>query len=163
ELFDDKPKLAEMNGTPMPESFTKGQPIAQLQGRPLKCFGPQHPFQRWGRSGQEISTLLPHIGSIADEICVVRSMQTEQINHDPAGVSRPQQRDVIDAVAALTKSQPDGVDDPEVAARLSQYEMAFRMQTSIPALTDFSSEPKHVLESYGVEGMDGSFGANCLL
>jgi len=84
ELFDDKPKLAEMNGTPMPESFTKGQPIAQLQGRPLKCFGPQHPFQRWGRSGQEISTLLPQIGSIADDICIVRSMQTEQINHDPA-------------------------------------------------------------------------------
>jgi hypothetical protein len=245
ELFDHKPKLAEMNGDPMPASFTTGQPIAQLQGRPLKCFGPQHPFQRYGRSGQEISTLLPHIGSIADEICIVRSMQTEQINHDPAhtfmntgtqisgrpsagswiwygigaetedlpgfvvltsqgrggqmqpiaarqwhsgflpsrfqgvhfrsqgdavlylrdpaGVTRQQQRDVIDAVTALSRSQPDGVDDPEVAARLSQYEMAFRMQTSIPALTDFSSEPPHVLESYGVERMDGSFAANCLL
>ena len=245
ELFDYKPKLGQMDGEPMPESFTKGQPIAQLQGKPLRCFGPQHPFQRGGRAGQEISTLLPHIASIADEICIVRSLQTEQINHDPAhtfmntgtqisgrpsagswiwygigaeaedlpgfvvltshgrggqmqpiaarqwhsgmlpsrfqgvhfrsqgeavlylrdpdGVSRPQQRDVIDAVTALTRSQPDWVDDPEVAARLSQYEMAFRMQTSIPALTDFSGEPRHVLDSYGVEGMDGSFGANCLL
>jgi len=245
ELFDHKEALARMDGQPMPESMTKGQPIAQLQGRPLKCFGPQYPFQRFGQSGQEISTLLPHIGSIADRICIVRSMQTEQINHDPAhtfmntgtqisgrpsagswiwygigseaedlpgfvvltsqgrggqmqpiaarqwhsgflpsrfqgvhfrskgdavlylrdpdGVSRAQQRDVIDAVTALTRSQPDGVDDPEVAARLSQYEMAFRMQTAVPALTDFSNEPRHVLEAYGVEGMDGSFGANCLL
>src|SRR6266545_706916 len=245
ELFDDKPKLAERHGQPMPDSFTKGQPIAQLQGQQLRCFGPQHPFQRWGRSGQEISVLLPHIGAIADEICIVRSMQTEQINHDPAhtfmntgtqisgrpsagswiwygigaeaedlpgfvvlmshgrggqmqpiaarqwhsgflpsrfqgvqfrskgdavlylrdpdGVTREQQRDVIDAVAALTKTQPDWVDDPEVSARLSQYEMAFRMQTAVPALTDFADEPRHVLESYGVEGMDGSFGANCLL
>ena len=245
ELFDYKPKLAEMNGGPMPESFTRGQPIAQLQGQQLRCFGPQHPFQRWGRSGQEISALLPHIGSIADEICIVRSMQTEQINHDPAhtfmntgtqisgrpsagswiwygigaeaedlpgfvvltshgrggqmqpiaarqwhsgflpsrfqgvqfrskgdavlylrdpeGVDREQQRDVIDAVEALTRSQPEGVDDPEVSARLSQYEMAFRMQTSIPALTDFANEPRPVLESYGVERMDGSFASNCLL
>jgi uncharacterized protein (DUF1501 family) len=66
-------------------------------------------------------------------------------------------------MAALTRSQPDWVDDPEVSARLSQYEMAFRMQTAVPTLTDFSDEPRHVLESYGVEGMDGSFGANCLL
>src|SRR6058998_1849358 len=246
ELFDYKPKLAEMHGQPMPESFTKGQPIAQLQGQQqLRCFGPQHPFGRRGRSGQEISTLLPHIGSIADEICIVRSLQTEQINHDPAhtfmntgtqisgrpsagswiwygigaeaedlpgfvvltsqgrggqmqpiaarqwhsgflpsrfqgvqfrskgdavlylrdpaGVSRSRQRDVIDAVEALTRSQPGWVDDPEVAARLSQYEMAFKMQTSLPALTDFSQEPRSVREAYGVERLDGSFAANCLL
>src|SRR5881296_2034742 len=246
ELFDYKPKLAEMHGQAMPESFTKGQPIAQLQGQQqIRCFGPQHSFERRGRSGQEISVLLPEIGSIADEICIVRSMQTEQINHDPAhtfmntgtqisgrpsagswiwygigveaadlpgyvvlmshgrggqmqpiaarqwhsgflpsrfqgvqfrskgdavlylrdpdGTSRDQQRDVIDAVAALTRSQPDWVDDPEVSARLSQYEMAFRMQTSIPALTDFSQEPRSVRDAYGVERMDGSFAANCLL
>jgi hypothetical protein len=245
ELFDYKPKLAQMHDQPMPESFTKGQPIAQLQGQKLRCFGPQYPFQRWGRSGQEISVLLPHIGSIADEICIVRSLQTEQINHDPAhtfmntgtqisgrpsagswiwygigaeaedlpgfvvltshgrggqmqpiaarqwhsgflpsrfqgvhfhsqgdavlylrdpeGITRQQQRDVIDAVAALTRSQPDWVDDPEVSARLSQYEMAFRMQTSIPPITDFADEPREVLASYGVERMDGSFAANCLL
>jgi hypothetical protein len=245
ELFDFKPKLLAMHGEPMPASFTEGQPIAQLQGQPLKCFGPQHPFARYGRSGQELSTLLPEIGGIADEIAVVRSMTTEQINHDPAhtfmntgtqisgrpsagswvwygigaeteelpgyvvlisqgrggqmqpiaarqwasgflpsrfqgvqfrskgdavlylrdpeGITRGQQRDVIDAVAALARTDPDFLDDPEVAARLSQYEMAFRMQTSVPALTDFSDEPRSVLESYGVEGMDGSFAANCLL
>ncbi len=245
ELFDYKPKLAAMNGEPMPESATKGQPIAQLQGRELRCFGPQHPFGRFGKSGQQLGTLLPRIGEIADEICVIRSMQTEQINHDPAhtfmntgtaisgrpsagswiwygigsdaqdlpgfvvltsqgrggqmqpiaarqwhsgflpsrfqgvhfrsqgdavlylrepaGVSRAQQREVIDAVRALTRSQPDWVDDPEVQARLDQYEMAFKMQTSVPALTDFADEPKSVLDMYGVERMDGSYAANCLL
>jgi hypothetical protein len=245
ELFDYKPKLLEMDGQPMPESFTKGQPIAQLQNQKLRCFGPQHPFTRYGQSGQEMSTLLPHIGEIADDICVVRSMQTEQINHDPAhtfmntgtqisgrpsagswlwygigadatdlpgfvvlmsqgrggqmqpiaarqwhsgflpsrfqgvqfrskgdavlylrdplGISRAQQRDVIDAVDALTRSEPDGVDDPEVAARLSQYEMAFKMQASLPSATDFSKEPRSVLDAYGVSSMDGSFAGNCLL
>ena len=245
ELFDNKPKLAAMHGEPMPESFTKGQPIAQLQNQKLKCFGPQHPFARYGKSGQEITTLLPEIGTIADDICIVRSMQTEQINHDPAhtfmntgtqisgrpaagswvwygigaeatdlpgfvvlisqgrggqmqpiaarqwnsgflpsrfqgvqfrskgdavlylrdpeGTTHAQQRDVIDAVRDLTHSQPDWVDDPEVTARLSQYEMAFKMQTSVPALTDFSSEPAHVREMYGASSLDGSFAANCLL
>ena len=68
----------------MPDSFTKGQQIAQLQGKRLTCFGPQHPFQKFGKSGQEICELFPHIGSVADDICIVRSMWTEQINHDPA-------------------------------------------------------------------------------
>ncbi len=245
ELFDWKPRLAAMHGEPMPESATKGQPIAQLQGRELRCFAPQHPFERFGGSGQQISTLLPRIGGIADEICVIRSMQTEQINHDPAhtfmntgtaisgrpsagswiwygigseaqdlpgfvvltsegrggqmqpiaarqwhsgflpsrfqgvhfrskgdavlylrdpaGVTHAQQRDVIDAVRALTRAQPDWVDDPEVQARLAQYEMAFKMQTSVPALTDFANEPKSVLDRYGVLRMDGSFAANCLV
>jgi hypothetical protein len=245
ELFDAKPELARRNGEPMPESFTKGQPIAQLQGQPLKCFAPQHPFAPCGRSGLEISTLLPEIGAIADDICVVRSMQTEQINHDPAhtfmntgtqisgrpaagswawyglgsdaadlpgfvvltsqgrggqmqpiaarqwhsgflpsrfqgvhfrsrgdavlylrdpeGVSREQQRDVIDAVAALTAERGGWVDDPDVQARLAQYEMAFRMQASVPALTDLASEPASVKALYGVEALDGSFAANCLL
>ncbi len=245
ELFDRKPELEKRHGEPMPESFTKGQPIAQLQGQPLKCFAPQHPFARYGASGQEISTLLPEIGGIADDICIVRSMQTEQINHDPAhtfmntgtqisgrpaagswawyglgtdaadlpgfvvltsqgrggqmqpiaarqwhsgflpsrfqgvhfrsrgdavlylrdpaGVSREQQRDVIDAVAALTAERRDWLEDPEVQARLAQYELAFRMQTSVPALTDLSSEPASVRALYGVDSLDGSFAANCLL
>src|SRR5580704_2975533 len=68
----------------MPDSFTKGQQIAQLQGQQLICFGPQHPFQKFGKSGQEICSLFPHIGGVADDICIVRSMWTEQINHDPA-------------------------------------------------------------------------------
>jgi hypothetical protein len=245
ELFDYKPRLLEMHGQPMPDSFTKGQPIAQLQDQKLKCFGPQHEFRRYGRSGQEISVLLPEIGGIADDICIVRSMQTEQINHDPAhtfmntgtqisgrpsagswiwygigaeasdlpgfvvlmsqgrggqmqpiaarqwhsgflpsrfqgvqfrsqgdavlylrdppGVTTAQQRELIDTVEALTRSQPLGVDDPEVAARLAQYEMAFRMQSSVPAVTDFKDEPQSVKDAYGVSEMDGSFAANCLL
>ena len=84
ETFDYKPKLAEMHGKGMPESFTKGQQIAQLQGKPLICFGPQHGFKKFGKTGQEICELFPHIGSVADDICIVRSMWTEQINHDPA-------------------------------------------------------------------------------
>src|SRR5689334_1685749 len=76
ESLDYKPKLAEMHGQPMPESFTKGQPIAQLQGKELKCFAPQHPFKKFGESGQEICEIFPHIGSIADDICIVRSLRT---------------------------------------------------------------------------------------
>src|SRR4051812_19003907 len=84
ETLDYKPKLAEMHGKPMPESFTKGQPIAQLQGQKLNCFGPQYSFQRFGKGGTEICSLFPHFGSIADDICVIRSLTTEAINHDPA-------------------------------------------------------------------------------
>jgi Protein of unknown function (DUF1501) len=73
-----------MDGQPMPESFTKGQPIAQLQGQELKCLGPRATFARHGESGQEISDYLPWTAKIADDIAVVRSMQTDQINHDPA-------------------------------------------------------------------------------
>src|SRR5436190_18847041 len=84
ETFDYKPKLKELDGQPFPESFTKGQQLAQLQNTELKARGPFCEFKRWGKSGQEISTLFPHIGSIADDLCIVRSLHTEQINHDPA-------------------------------------------------------------------------------
>lgn len=84
ETFDEKPKLAEMTGKPMPESFTKGKPIAQLQNQKLVCFGPQHPFRTYGKSGQRIAEIFPHMGTIADDICIVRSLVTEAINHDPA-------------------------------------------------------------------------------
>jgi hypothetical protein len=84
ELFDRKPKLAEMNGQPMPESLTKGQQLAQLQGQALYCLGPMFPFKKYGQSGIEIGELLPHIGNAIDDICLVRSMTTEAINHDPA-------------------------------------------------------------------------------
>jgi hypothetical protein len=244
ETLDCKPKLAELHGQPMPESITKGQPIAQLQGAKLTCFAPQHPFGRWGKSGQEISMALPHIGGIADEIAIVRSLVTEQINHDPAqtfintgtsisgrpsmgswvwyglgsesadlpgfvvlassgggqdqpiaarqwsagflpsrfqgvqfqsrgepvlylgrppGVDEQAQRDVIDAANALNRRLDKAVDDPEIATRISQYEMAFKMQSSVPELMDFSDEPKEVLELYGTKGADGTFAANCLL
>ena len=84
ETFDPKPKLGEMNGQPMPESLTAGQQLAQLQGKELKCFAPQHPFQKFGDNGTEICGLFPHIGSVLDDICLIRSMTTEAINHDPA-------------------------------------------------------------------------------
>lgn len=244
ETFDYKPKLAQMTGQPMPESFTRGQPIAQLQGQELKCLAPQFRFRKCGRSGQEIADILPRTQEIADEICIVRSMHTTQINHDPAhtvmntgtsisgrpsmgswiwyglgsecddlpgfvvmtsfggrnpqpiasrqwhsgflpsryqgvefqstgdavhyvrppdGVDRRRQREVIDSVAALNRIRNRAVDDPELETRIAQYELAFRMQTSIPELMDVSSEPKSVRAMYGVEGADGSFAYNCLI
>jgi hypothetical protein len=245
ETFDYKPKLAEMNAKPMPESFTKGQPIAQLQGKTLKCLAPQHPFQKFGRSGQEICSLFPKLGGVADDICIVRSMVTEAINHDPAhtfmntgttisgrpsmgswvtyglgsdcdnlpgfvvltssgrggqnqpiasrqwhsgflpsrfqgvhlrgrgdpvlylssppGVKPQQQRDVVDAVQTLNAIANESVDDPEIATRISQYEMAFQMQASVPGLMNIADEPAKVLQMYGTKGADGSFAANCLL
>jgi hypothetical protein len=84
ETLDYKPKLAAMHGRAMPESYTAGMPIAQLQGQKLSCFAPQHPFARHGQSGQEISAIFPHLGTVADELCIIRSMVTEAINHDPA-------------------------------------------------------------------------------
>jgi hypothetical protein len=245
ETFDHKPELARLHGQEMPESFTAGMPIAQLQGKQLRCFAPQHPFERYGQSGQELCSLFPHIGSIADEICIVRSMVTEAINHDPAhtfmntgttisgrpsmgswvtyglgseaddlpgfvvltstgnggqnqpiasrqwhsgflpsrfqgvhlrgqgdpvlylsspaGLTREQQGDVIDAVNRLNAIRRGATDDPEIATRIGQYEMAFRMQASVPGLMDLSGEPRHILDLYGTQGADGSFAANCLL
>src|SRR5438067_793271 len=72
ETLDYKPALAKMHGQPMPESFTKGQPIAQLQGQKLNCFAPQHAFKKFGKSGQEICEIFPQIGTVADELCIVR-------------------------------------------------------------------------------------------
>ena len=84
ETFDHKPKLAELGGKPMPASFTKGQPIAQLQNKALKCLAPQYPFKRFGKSGQEMSTAFKHLPELADELCIIRSLKTNAINHDPA-------------------------------------------------------------------------------
>jgi hypothetical protein len=246
ESFDHKPRLRAMDGQPMPTSFTAGQPIAQLQGNnQLRCFGPQHSFRRFGQSGQEIANIFPHIGSIADDICIVRSLKTDAINHDPAhtfmntgttisgrpamgswlsyglgceaddlpafcvltstgrygqsqpiaqrqwsagflpsrhqgihlrgtgdpvlyltnpaGVDQQRQRDVVDAVQQLNRLEDRVVQDPEIQTRISQYEMAFRMQTSVPALRDFAQESQATLRNYGISGPDGSFGANCLM
>lgn len=84
ETFDYKKKLADMDGKPMPESYTQGQPIAQLQGQKLKCQGPLTRFKKYGQHGQTISDFLPFHAKMADDICIVKSMVTEQINHDPA-------------------------------------------------------------------------------
>jgi hypothetical protein len=245
ETLDYKPALARMHGQPMPESYTRGQPIAQLQGARLNCFGPQHPFRRFGQSGQHIAEIFPHVGSVADELCIVRSLKTEAINHDPAhtfmntgstisgrpamgswlyyglgsdsedlpgfvvltstgrygqsqpiaarqwhsgflpsrfqgvhlrstgdpvlylsrpaGVDNGRQRDVVEAVQELNRLHAGTVDDPEIQTRIAQYEMAFRMQTSVPGLRDFSTEPQRILDLYGTRGSDGSFAANCLM
>ncbi|GIW95854.1 MAG: sulfatase [Pirellulaceae bacterium] len=245
ETFDYKPKLAQMHGEPMPESLTKGQPIAQLQGQKLTCFAPQHPFKKWGQSGQEISTIFPHLGSVADELCIIRSMRTEAINHDPAhtfmntgtlisgrpsmgswiwyglgsdsqdlpgfivmvstgksgqqqpiasrqwhsgflpsryqgvqlrskgdpvlylsnpaGVTTSRQQDVIEAVKKLNAAELAVTGDPEVSTRISQYEMAFRMQMSVPELIDLRDETQATLDMYGCTPGDGSFASNCLL
>lgn len=244
ETFDEKPKLAEMDGKPMPASFTEGQPIAQLQGKELKCLAPQYEFRSCGESGQRISTALPKLSEVADDLAIIRSLQTDQINHDPAhtvmntgtsisgrpsmgawvnyglgsesdnlpgfvvltskggrnpqpiasrqwgagflpsrhqgvefrsagdpvhyvrppaGVSDKQQRDLVDAIQQLDRRQLDRVQDPEIETRLAQFELAFRMQTSVPELMDFSDETQETLDLYGVKGSDGSFAANCLL
>jgi hypothetical protein len=244
ETFDCKPELARRGGEPMPESFTRGQPIAQLQGQELRCLAPQFPFVRCGRSGQEMTTLFPHLAGIADDICIVRSMQTDQINHDPAhtvmntgtsisgrpsmgswvtyglgseaddlpgfvvlssvggrnpqpissrqwhsgflpgeyqgvplhsqgdavhyvalppGVDAARQSEVIGAVGRLNRLREETTANPEIETRIRQYELAFRMQMSIPRLMDLSDEPQHVLDLYGTQGADGTFAGNCLL
>ncbi|MEX1048177.1 MAG: DUF1501 domain-containing protein [Akkermansiaceae bacterium] len=245
ESFDPKPQLDALNGQPFPESFTAGQQLAQLQGSKLIARGSFTKFKKWGESGIEISELFPHIGSIADDICVVRSMVTEQINHDPAhafmnsgsilkgrpsmgswllyglgaesqdlpgyvvmvsrgnqpdqpisarqwsagflpskfqgvqfqskgsavhyvgspdGVCQSTQRQVIDEIQRFNGALRDERVDPEIETRISQYEMAFRMQSSVPELSDMRDEPQHILDMYGVKQPgDGSFASNCLL
>src|ERR1700680_803863 len=84
ETFDYKPALAKLDGQGMPESFTKGQQLAQLQGKQLKCFAPQFGFKKFGNCGAEICEQITQIGSVADDLCIVRSVWSEQINHDTA-------------------------------------------------------------------------------
>ena len=84
DLFDPKPKLNEWNGQPMPASLVKNQRVAQLQGKPLLCMGSRYKFARHGQAGVDFSELLPWTAKMADDITVIRSMQTEAINHDPA-------------------------------------------------------------------------------
>ncbi len=244
ETFDFKPKLRELNGKPMPESFTKGQQLAQLQGKALNCMGAQHDFSRHGKAGIEISNALPHIAKHADEIAVIRSMHTKQINHDPAqafmntgsitpgrpsmgswvlyglgsesqnlpgfvvltsvggGQGQPiasrqwssgflpghlqgvefqsagdpvnyvrtppgntpeSQRKLIETVNRLNQLNAGKTRDPEVATRIEQYELAFRMQTAVPELMANHGESKETLELYGCTPGDGSFASNCLL
>ena len=245
ETFDPKPKLVEMHGKPMPESFTRGKQIAQLQGQKLVCYGPQLPFKRFGKAGVELCELFTHLGSVADEICWVRSMTSEAINHDPAhmfmntgsqiagrpsmgswvtyglgseaenlpgfvvltslgrggqnqpiaarqwapgmlpsrfqgvhlrgkgdpvmylgtppGVSRSGQHEVVRTINDLNRQHDAVVDDPEIATRIAQYEMAFQMQASVPELMDTASEPESIQTLYGCKPGDGSFASNCLL
>jgi hypothetical protein len=245
ETFDFKPELKALHGKPFPASFTKGQQLAQLQNTTLTARGPFVDFQPHGQSGQEISSLFPHLASVADDLCIIRSMQTEQINHDPAhafmntgsivkgrpsmgswmlyglgaeaeslpgfivltsagrsgqqpvsarqwssgflpsqfqgiqfqskgdavhyvgnpeGVCQSTQRQVVEEVNRLNGMLAGEQLDPEIETRIAQYELAFRMQSSVPDLTDFRAEPQGVLDLYGVKQPgDGSFASNCLL
>jgi len=245
ETFDWKPKLKELHEQPFPESFTKGQQLAQLQGQVLKARGSFTNFQKHGQSGIEISDLFPHIAKQADKLCVIRSMQTEQINHDtahafmntgsiikgrpsmgswllyglgsetqnlpgfivltssgkygpqpisarqwssgvlpsrfqgiqlqtkgdavhyignPEGVCQSTQRQVVEEIQRLNGFLAEEQNDPEIATRIAQYEMAFKMQSSVPELSDFKDETQATLDLYGVkEPGDGSFASNCLL
>jgi hypothetical protein len=229
----------------MPESFTAGQQIAQLQGQKLICFGPQHPFMKFGKNQIEICSLFPKIGSVIDDICLIRSMTTEAINHDPAhmfintgsqiagrpsmgswityglgsdakdlpgfvvltslgrggqnqpiaqrqwssgflpskfqgvqfrgkgdpvlylsnpaGVKREQQGADVDVINKLNRPHDALVRDPEIATRIAQYELAFKMQASVPELMDLKKESPQTLELYGCKPGDGSFASNCLL
>ncbi len=244
ETFDYKSKLEAMDGQPMPESFTRGQPIAQLQNQTLRCQGPLTKFEEYGQSGQVISDFLPWHAKMADDLCVIRSMVTEQINHDPAhtfmntgtalngrpsmgswvtyglgsetqdlpgfvvltstggrnpqpiasrqwsagflpsqfqgvefnasgdpvhyvrspaGVSSTQQRQLVETVRALNAHRNQSLRHAEISTRIAAYEMAFRMQTSVPDLMDVSNEPRHILDMYGATPGDGSYASNCLL
>jgi hypothetical protein len=244
ETFDYKPTLAKFDGQTMPESLTVGQPIAQLQGQELKVLGPQHRFKRCGQSGLEMSTVFEHTAGLADDLCVIKSMYTEQINHDPAhtffntgtaisgrpamgawvlyglgtetdnlpgfivltsegggqsqpissrqwhsgflpsrfqgvqlhatgspvhyvdnpaGVGRQQQQDIVQAVSRINSIRNAELNDPEIASRITAYELAFRMQMSVPELTNMSDEPQWVIDKYGCTPGDGSFASNCLL
>lgn len=244
ETFDYKPELAARDGQAMPPELTAGQPIAQLQGQALKVMGPQYPFAKCGQSGLEMSSVFEHVPEIADDMCVIKSMYTEQINHDPAhtffntgtaisgrpsmgswvlyglgaeaddlpgfivltsegggqsqpissrqwhsgflpsrfqgvqmhaagspvhyvnnpaGVTRDQQREIVDAVNSINNIRNRELQDSEIATRINGYELAFRMQASVPELMDMSSEPQHIIDMYGCTPGDGTFASNCLL
>ena len=249
ETFDWKPKLRDMFDVELPDSVRRGQRITTMtSGQNRFPIAPsKFDFARHGEAGTEISELLPHTASIADKICVVRSMYTEAINHDPAitfiqtghemagrpslgswlsyglgsenadlpafvvltsswtgrkdaqalfsrlwgsgflpsrhqgvalrsqgdpvlylsnpeGVSDARRREMLDALGELNKQRAEEVLDPEIQARIAQYEMAYRMQSSVPDLVDVSGEPEHVLDMYGPDvKKPGTFAASCLL
>lgn len=245
ETFDWKPELKRIDGQAFPQSFTQGQQLAQLHGASLKARGAFCEFQKHGQSGQEISGLFPGLASLADDMAIIRSMRTEQINHDtahafmntgsiikgrpslgswllyglgadtqdlsgfivltstgktgvqpvsvcqwssgvlpgpfqgiqfqskgqpvhylgsPDGFSQTMQRKVVEQIQRINGLTGERMQDAEAAVRISQYEMAFQMQASVPDLADLSRESREVLDDYGIkEAGDGSFASNCLL
>ena len=121
-----------------------------------------------GRGGQAqpISSRMWHSGFLPSRYQGVKFQSRGDAVYylsNPPGVTPQRQHETIDTIDALNRLRQEAVDDPEIATRIAQYEMAFRMQTSVPELMDLSNEPKHVLEMYGTTGNDGSFAANCLL
>ena len=244
DLFDFKPELQKRTGQLCPDAFFKGRQLAFIREQPNLLGTPKDEkfaFTKCGRSGIEISNLLPKLQGVADELCFIKTLHTEQFNHAPAqlfsltgfnrfgrpsigswvsyglgsenrnlpgfvvlvtgqvlgagnsawgsgflptihqgvefrsqgdpvlylsnpkGVSGEERRMVVDAVKDLNQLALDDIGDPEIATRISQYEMAFRMQTSVPELMDIQSEPKRIHELYCTQPGKTSFANNCLL
>ncbi len=244
ELFDPKPALNQYHGKPLPESQTEGLEFAFIQPS-ASILASSVPFRRYGRCGMKLSELIPHIGSCADDISLVRSMHTDSFNHhpgqlllftgtiqmgrpslgawiayglgsesrnlpgfvvltsgpggtsggstnfasgflpshyqgtvfrqsgdpilylgNPPGISHPTQRASLDLIRDLNRKHRDATGDAEIASRISNYELAFRMQTAAPELTDLSSEPAETRELYGLDRPDEAerqFAGNCVL
>ncbi|MFO0909222.1 MAG: DUF1501 domain-containing protein [Isosphaeraceae bacterium] len=246
DLFDEKPAIAGKRGIELPDSIRMGQRITTMtSGQKSLPVAPSiFRFSRHGESGASFSELLPHTAAVADDLCIIRSVQTEAINHDPAitfvqtgsqlagrpsigawvayglgsmnqdlpafvvmlsrgrtdqplyerlwgsgflptkyqgvklrggkepvlyltnpaGCPPPARRQMLDDLGALNEMRYSQTGDPEILTRVAQYELAYRMQSSVPELTDLSSEPQHVLDLYGPDvRRPGSYAANCLL
>ncbi len=245
DLFDPKPELQKRTGQLCPDEFFEGKQLAFIRKQPNLLGTPvgeeKFAFKRCGRAGNPISNLLPNIQTVADEICFIKSLHTEQFNHapaqlfqltgfgrfgrpsigswinyglgsenenlpgyvvlitgsvlgagnsawgsgflptryqgiefrskgdpvlflsDPEGFTREDRRKTVDSVKELNALKLADVGDPEIATRISQYEMAYRMQASVPELMDIKSEPKRIHEMYGTEPGKTSFANNCLL
>ncbi|MGI8602359.1 MAG: DUF1501 domain-containing protein [Verrucomicrobiales bacterium] len=246
DLFDYKPRLSQDNGLELPDSVRKGQRLTGMSANQasLPLAGSVFKFQQHGKCGHWMSELLPHLSSVADDLCVIKSLHTEAINHDPAitffmtgsqiagrpslgswlsyglgsdndnlpafcvlvtkgkggqplysrlwgsgflpashqgvkflptpeammflknpaGVSTEARRKLLDRLNDLHHIEFERTLDPEINDRIAQYEMAYRMQTSVPEVTDLSGEPAHVVEMYGADARTpGTFAANCLL
>jgi hypothetical protein len=247
ESFDYKPTLIERSGEDLPASIRMGQRLTGMTSGQAKfpMVGSYFKFNQYGKSGAWISELFPNIGKIADEICIVKSMHTEAINHDPAltfmqtgaqqgnrpsmgawlsyglgsenknlpafcvllsrgkgngqgvydklwtngfldsvhqgvkfssgeepvlylndpdGLDKAGRRRMLDNLSELNGLSHENFGDPEIQTRIQQYEMAYRMQTSVPELTDLAKEPDHIIKMYGPECLvPGSFAANALL
>ncbi|MBL6661658.1 MAG: DUF1501 domain-containing protein [Flavobacteriaceae bacterium] len=249
DLFDYKPKLNEMRGQDLPESIRKGQRLTGMTSGQANfpLTGSVYNFKQYGESRAWISDLMPYTAKIADELCFVKSMHTEAINHDPAitffqtgsqqsgrpsfgswmsyglgslndnlpsfivmlsrgtgrpngqplysrlwgngflsslhqgvqfragkdpvlylknpeGVTRKERRQMLDYLAQMNEEQEKLFGDPEVANRIAQYEMAYRMQTSVTDVMNIEDEPDHVFQMYGPEALTpGTFAANCIL
>ncbi len=241
ELFDNKPELTKRDGQLPPAELLQGYRAAFINPNSA-LLGPKYKFSRHGQCGMELSELLPHTAGIADDICLIRSLQTDAVNHapgqilmntgsqqfgrpsfgawtlyglgsdcedlpgfvvltsakgtsggasnygsgflptmyggiplrsagdpvlyvsNPRGIDDQAQRSSLDSLQRLNALAMQTVGDPEIAARIQSYEMAYRLQTSAPELMDLSSEPREMLESYGVKDpKEASFARNCLL
>ena len=241
DIFDYKPELVRRNGEVAPDQFVKGKTFAFTTGAP-KLMGTPRQFAQYGKGGIWMSDAVPHFHGIADDICVVKSMFTDQFNHtpaelllftgsarqgrpsmgswatyglgsenenlpgfvalissgvqpsggqslwgtgflpsvfqgvqcrskgdpvlyvsDPAGMDRTLRRQTLDALRDLNEEQSQELGHPETATRIAQYELAFRMQTSVPDVMDITREPAQVLADYGAKPGEASFANNCLL